>query len=70
MLLATLLKYYKQKINIPVENLIANNLIKKKNLAQKMRVENWILHKHLYRAENDRPNLGGRSGRPRGPSKC
>ena len=31
-LLATLLKYYKHKINIPVENLIANNLIPKKNI--------------------------------------
>ena len=29
-LLAMLLKYYKYKINIPVENLIANNLIQKK----------------------------------------
>ena len=29
-LLATLLKYYKHKININVENLIANNLIQKK----------------------------------------
>ena len=61
-------KYYKHKINIPVENLIVNNLIPKKNdLAKKMRVENWILYKHLYWAENDRPDLGGRQ---RGPSKC
>ena len=59
-------KYYKHKINIPVENLIQ----KKNDLAKKMRVENWILYKHLYWAENDRPDLGGRSGRPRGPSKC
>ena len=27
-----------------------------------MRVENWILYKHLYRVANDRPDLGGRSG--------
>ena len=69
--MATLLKYYKHKINIPVENLIANNLIQKINdLAQKMRVDNWILHKHLFQAENDRPDLGGHSGQPRGLSKC
>ena len=35
-----------------------------------MRLKNQILHKHLYRAENARPGLGGRSGQPRGPSKC
>ena len=34
-----------------------------------MRLENLILHKHLYRSENAPPGLGGRSGRPRGPSR-
>ena len=66
-LLAMLLKCFKYKTNIPKENLIS---YQKKKLAQEMRLENWVSHKHLYPAENAWPDLGGRSRRPRGPSKC
>ena len=62
-LFAMLLKCFKYKTNILKENLIAHNFIPKKYLAQEMRLENWISHKDLYRAEKARPNLGGRSGR-------
>ena len=62
LLLAMILKCFKYKTNIPKENLIANNFIQKKYLAQKMRLENWISHKDLYQAENARPDLEGRSG--------
>ena len=51
-----LLKCFKYKTNIPEENLIVNNFMPpKKYLAQEMRLENWISHKHLYQTENAGP---------------
>ena len=69
-LLAMLIKCFKYKTNIPKENLIANNFIQKKISSTRDRVRKLILHKHLYRAENAWPDLGGSSGRLSGPSKC
>ena len=47
-LLAIMLKYSRFKIHIPVEYLI----YKRNYLEQKIRAENWILHKHLHQAKN------------------
>ena len=58
-LLAMMLKYSIFKIHIPVEYLIEKQFDTKRNyLEQKIRVENWILHEHLYQAENAPPLLG------------
>ena len=47
-LLAMLLKYYTFEIHIPIDYLILNNLTSKEMISeQKMRVGNWMMHKHL-----------------------
>ena len=55
---------------MPKENLIVNNFIQKKYLAQEIRLENCISHKHIYQVENTHHDLGYCSGQERGLSKC
>ena len=51
-LLAVLLKYSRFKIHIPVVFDFEQIDTKRNYLEQKIRVENWILHKHFHLAEN------------------